>query len=193
MAADTPQFVTMWTFTQAPPEFRKLFPEGGKADWVAYVPGSQRQTLEPTLLQWQGIYPIRSTELSDRSIVYWGAPREAMRLITEPCNPAIGRTTVEQERRASIRVPMVCRIRYETHSDPKYVGIGHTIDMSNAGIAFTTESLLPANEPITLHVAWPVRLNGDVPIELHAAGRLARTESMRAALQLDTMSLSIAE
>jgi hypothetical protein len=193
MASETPKLVSMWSFLQAPPEFRELFPEGGSTDWVVYVPVPQRQILEPSLLRWQGVYPVKSEDLPDGSVVYWGAPREAMRLITEQGKSLSGGTPAGEERRTAVRVQMVCPSRYETDSEPKQVGMGHTIDMSNGGIAFTTQSLLPANVEITLHVRWPVRLEGDVPVELHAAGRLARSEAMRAALQLDKMSFSVSE
>lgn len=193
MASETPKRVRIWSFHQAPPEFRELFPEGGDADWVAYVPLAERPVLEPLLLRWRGVYPVRSTELPDRSVVYWGAPREAMRLITEQGKSVTDRTPAGNERRAAVRVQIVCPSRYETHSEPRQVGLSYTIDMSKTGIAFTTESLLPANAEITLHVTWPVRLEGDVPVELHAAGRLARAEGMKAALQLDGMTFSVAE
>jgi hypothetical protein len=193
MASETPKLVSIWSFHEAPSEFRELFPEGGDADWVAYVPCPQRQVFEPSLLRWHGVYPVTSAELPDRSVVYWGAPREAIRLIIEQVRSGAGLIPAQPERRAAIRVQIVCPSRYETHSEPKQIGRGHTIDMSSGGIAFATESLLPANAEITLHVTWPVRLEGDLPVELHAVGRLARTEAMKAALQLDSMSVSIAE
>jgi PilZ domain-containing protein len=192
MASETPQRVSIWSFHLAPPDFRELFSEGGDADWVVYVPPAQRRIVEPSLLRWRDVYPVRSVELTDRSVVYCGAPREAMQMITKKGKSVVG-PTPDKERRAADRVQIVYPIRYETHTQPKQIGMGHTIDMSNGGIAFTTESFLPANAPVTLHVAWPVRLDGTVPIELIAAGRLARTEAMRAALQLDRLSFSIVE
>lgn len=183
----------MWSFHQAPPEFRELFPEGEGTDWVVYVPPPQRRVLEPSLMRWRRVYPVRSTELADRSVVYWGAPREAMRLITAERVTPTGEAPYGEERRAEVRVRVAYPSRYETHSEPKHIGMGCTIDMSPSGIAFTTEALLPVNAAITLHVRWPVRLEGGVPVELHAVGRLARTEATRAALHLDSMNVSIEE
>lgn len=193
MASETLKRASMWPFRQAPPELRGLFPEGGDVDWVAYVPQSLREVLEPSLLRWRGVYPVRSAQLPDRSVVYWGAPREAIRLIAERGKSVTGRIPTGIDRRAAFRVQIACSSRYETHSEPKQVGLSRTIDMSDTGIAFTTESLLPANTEVTLHVTWPKRLEGDVPVELHAAGRLARSEAMRAAIQLESMRFSAVE
>jgi hypothetical protein len=183
----------MWSFHQAPPEFRELFPAGAGDDWVTHVPLEQRQMLEPTLLRWNAAYPVRSKELEDRSVVYWGAPRLAMAFITERGKPIAGEPPDDKERRAAMRVRLECPSRYETLSGPKQVGSGHTIDVSSTGIAFTTETLLPADAKLTLLIRWPVRLEGDVPIELHAAGRIARTEATRAALAVENISFSIVE
>jgi len=183
----------MWAFPHAPLEFQELFPEGAETDWVVYVPPAQRKVMEPSLLRWRGVYPVKSTELPDRSAVYWGAPREAMRLVTEQGTSPTAGTPPGKERRAAVRVHVVYPSRYETHTEPQQAGAGHTIDMSTSGIAFTTESLLPANAEVTLHVTWPVRLEGDIPVELRAIGKVVRAEAMRAALKLDRMTVSIVE
>lgn len=193
MSPDPPLPANMWRYSQAPIEFRELFPESVASDWVAHVPQSQRQVLEPLLLRWNHIYPIRSSELPDHSTVFCGAPRRALELLTRQSQPATGAELNAEERRAAVRVQLLFPSRYETHTEPKQVGTGHTIDLSNSGIAFTTESLLPANVKLTLHMRWPVRLPGDLPIELRAIGRLARAEALRAAVELDSVTFDIAK
>jgi hypothetical protein len=193
MAPDPPLPANMWRFSQAPLEFRELFPEAADTDWVAHVPQSQRQALEPMLLRWSEVYPIRSAELPDQSTVYCGAPRQALDRLTKQGHPVTGTEINGEERRAAARVQLEFPSRYETHSEPKQAGAGHTIDISNSGIAFTTESQLSTNVKLTLHLKWPFRLPGDVPIELRAVGRLARTEALKAALQLDSVSFAIAK
>jgi hypothetical protein len=183
----------MWSFRQAPPAFRELFPEGAEDDWIACVPSPESEVLQPLMRLWNSVYPIGSRELPDRSVVYWGAPRRAMQWIIKHGSSVSVRPPAGEERRAAVRAQIVCPSRYETHGEPRQSGVGHTIDMSGAGIAFTTESLLPANTKITLYVTWPVRLEGGVPVELRAVGRLARTGATRAALQLERMSFSIVE
>jgi hypothetical protein len=178
----------MWSFRHAPREFQTLFPEGKDPDWVAHAPESERQAIESSLLQWRPIYPVQSTELADRSVVYHGAPREALDLIAEHGAPATGSHSTIQERRTGIRVAMTHPSRYKT---PTEIGFGHTIDMSITGIAFTTESLLVRNTEVTLRVKWPIRLESGLPVELYAVGKLARAEPMKAAMQIDSMSFSI--
>lgn len=178
----------MWSFGQAPPEFRTLFPEGRDSDWVVHVPESDRHEVEFPLLQWRPVYPVRSTELADRSVVYFGAPREALKLIAERGERIATPLPPGQERRTAVRVRIECPSRYQT---PKQTGLGYTIDMSSTGIAFTTETFLARNTHVTLRVTWPVRLEGDVPVEFHAAGKLARSEPAKAAMQMDSMSFSI--
>lgn len=178
----------MWSFRQAPPEFQTLFREGKDTDWVAHAPESERQAIEPSLLQWRPVYPVQSAELADRSVVYHGAPREALDLIAEIDAPVAGSPSTGQERRTANRVAMTCPSRYKT---PAEIGFGHTIDISTTGIAFTTESLLARNLEVTLRVKWPIRLESGAPVELYAVGKLARAEPMKAAMQIDSMSFSI--
>ena len=193
MAADPPKPVNMWRFDQAPLEFRQMFPQAGNSDWVAYVPRPERQTLEPLLVRWREVYPIMSRELQDQGVVYWGAPRRALELFRERNKATIGHELGENERRSAVRVQLVCPSRYETHTEPQQVGKGHTIDMSDAGIAFTTESALASSARTTLRMVWPVRLQGDVLVELRAVGRLARSEASKAAIQVESVSFEIAD
>lgn len=178
----------MWSFRQAPHEFQMLFREGRDTDWVAHAPEAERQAIESTLLQWRPIYPVQSTELADRSVVYHGAPREALDSIAERGAPVIGSLSASQERRTGIRMAVSCPSRYKT---PAKTGFGHTIDMSTTGIAFTTESMLARNTEVTLRVKWPIRLESGVPVELYAVGKLARAEPMKAAMRIDSMNFSI--
>src|SRR5579862_3431875 len=108
MASEPPKTVSIWRFDQTPPEFRELFPEGVDADWVAYVPCAERDTLEPMLQRWQGVYPIRYTELPDRNVVYFGAPRHAIQVIAEQSKSALDLGVDRRERRSAVRVPIKC-------------------------------------------------------------------------------------
>src|ERR1700687_4847133 len=158
MSADAAQRVRMWAFRNAPPDFQKLLPDGRDADWVIHVPGPERHLAEPPLLRWRRIFPVKSIELADRSVVYWGAVSEAMALLAKGGKPLTAPPPGGEERRTGMRVQIECPCRYETQSEPKQVGTGHTIDMGGSGISFTTESLLPRNIEATLLVTWPARL-----------------------------------
>ena len=188
MASETPKPVRMWSFRQAPPEFQRLFPEGSDSDWIAHVPESDRPAVEPSLVQWRPVYAVQLVELKDRSAVFLGAPREALEMILEHGEPVTGSLLAGQERRAAIRVRLECPSQYKT---PKQMGFGHTVDMSRTGIAFTTDGLLARDSEITLRVTWPVRLEGGVPVLFYAVGKLARAETMKAAMQMDSFGFSI--
>jgi len=183
MTSETPQRIRMWSFRQAPLEFQSLFPEGSDSDWVAHVPEPERPVVESSLLQWRPVYPVRVTELADRSTIYFGAPRNALESIGERSKLITDPHPVGQERRRAARVRIECPSRYET---PQQAGFGHTIDISSKGVAFTTENMLARNTEVSLHVTWPVRLEGDVPVELYAVGKLVRAEQMKAAMQMDS-------
>jgi hypothetical protein len=192
MPSDPPSPGKMWRFHQAPLELRQLFPEAEGNDWLAHLPESKRLALEPMLLRWHDVYPLRRIELPDQSVVYCGAPRKAFEFLPKELYSVTIPALSREERRGALRVQLVLPCRYETDAEPQQVGMGHTIDMSDAGIAFTTESLLPINAKLTLRLKWPVRLPGDVPIELLAVGKLARSEALKAALRLNTVSFDIA-
>jgi hypothetical protein len=188
MASETPKRVRMWSFRKAPPEFQRLFPEGRDSDWVAHVPESELPAVEPSLVQWRPVYGVRSVELKDRSVVSHGAPREALEMIAERGKPITGPLPEGQERRTAMRVQLECPSQYTTRDQ---MGFGHTIDMSRTGIAFTTEALLARDTEVTLRVTWPVRLEGGVPVQLYAVGKLARAEPTKAAMHMDSFGFSI--
>jgi hypothetical protein len=187
MAADFGKQVRLWSFRQAPHEFQGLFPGGRNTDWVAQVPGSEHPDVANGLLRWRPIYPVTAVTLADQSVVYWGAETEAMASLAKWGKPATG-SPEGQERRSGARVQIECPSRYETQSEPKQVGIGHTIDLASGGICFTTESQLPKDIEATVLVKWPVPLEDAEAVELRAVGKLVRTEAMKAALQMKTLS-----
>jgi hypothetical protein len=191
MAPRSQKRVQVWSFGKAPQDLQALFPQGKDPDWVVQVPQPDRSAIEPSLLQWQNVYPVESKELPDQSVVYWGAPREALQFVPEQkviaSSPPAG-----AERRAAPRVSINCSVRYETRAEPRRNGTGHTIDMSSTGVAFTTESLLPEDTEVTLYLTWPVRLKGDVAVQLSVHGKVIRAAQTKAAMQLDAMSFDYA-
>jgi hypothetical protein len=191
MDPDTPQ-VHIWSFREAPLEFQELFPGGRTDDWVAYAAAPAISTVESMLLRWRTVYPVRSAALADGGAVYLGTPRGAIDSIAAKA-AAAGEPPSGQERRAAPRAPLECPMRYETHSELKQSGRGHTIDISSTGISFTAESPLLFSTKITLFVAWPVRIEGNVPVELRAVGKLARSEETMAAMQLESVRFWISD
>jgi hypothetical protein len=192
MALQTPR-IQLWPFRRAPLRFKALFLEGKNADWVASVPEPLAGVIEPHIFRLRKLHPVSSVRLADGSIVYWGAPRESMTLIADQFAQSSGVASPGKERRIGVRVPLACAMRYEAGSpNHKRTGQGSVIDLSSSGVAFTTESLLRNRTKVALYIQWPIRLEGDVPVELFATGKVVRTEPTRAAIQYDQIAFRVA-
>jgi hypothetical protein len=180
-----------WSFREAPLELRRLFPECSERAWLVHVPAAERLAAEPYLLRWQPVYPITWMELPDQSVAYCGAPEEALRFVPEhgrngiDPSPSSGGTW----RKAPVRAEYPSR--YETHGEPKQTGAGHTLDWSQGEVSFTTENQLSTDTEVTLHVAWPIRLEGDVSVQLRARGKLSRADATKAALRWEDLNFSV--
>jgi hypothetical protein len=191
MDPDITSQIRLWPFHDAPSEVRALFPKGKDADWVVHVAEPEFFSVaRHLLLRWRPVFPVVEAAHPVGGFVYWGAESHGLETIVESTKTHIASKFIEHERRRARRVALECPIRYTTEKD--HSGVGHTIDLSAGGIAFTTEAPLPAEEQVTLHIAWPIRLEGDVPVELCASGRLVRTEVTKAAMELGSTAFSIA-
>ena len=73
--------IRLWPFRKAPSRFRALFREGKDQDWLANVTYPVADIIEPYFVRLKQIYPVSSVRLPDESVVYWGAPREAISVI----------------------------------------------------------------------------------------------------------------
>jgi hypothetical protein len=191
MASPT-RLIRFWPFRKAPSRVKALFREGKDTDWVASVPESMTDVIEPHFFRLRQLHPVASVQLPDRSTVYWGAPRESISVIASQHPQPSVVAIADGERRTGVRVPLGYTMWYETDSRaPKDTGEGRVIDMSSTGIAFTTESLLRKNTRVELRIPWPVQLEGDVPVELYAAGKIVRAEPAKAALQYDKIAFRV--
>ena len=91
------------------------------------------------------------------------------------------------ERRASGRFPIHQEVIYsliegKSRSD---AWTGKIVDISSAGILFTTAEALQPGSRLELTVNWPARLDGTCRLKLVAIGRIVRTESDRAAMAIE--------
>jgi PilZ domain len=184
--------IRLWPFRTAPPRFRALFREGKDPDWLANVTHPVADIFDPYVLRLKQLYPVSSVRLPDESVVYWGAPREAISVIASRFTQPNVVAFPPIERRLGVRVPLQCALRYETGSmTQKKRGEGRVIDISSSGVAFTTESALRRNTRVALHIQWPVQLEGDTPVELFASGRVVRAEPGKIALKYDQFNFKI--
>ncbi len=192
MAMQTPR-IRLWPFHKAPSRHRELFREGNDLDWVASVPEAIAGFTENHFLRWRQLHNVSAVRLPDGSVIYWGAPRESISKIADRYTQLNRAAPVGTERRVGVRVALAWATWYETGSSArKRTGVGRVIDMSSSGVAFTTESFLRRGTRVSLRIQWPVKLEGEVPVELFVAGKLVRSERTKAALQYDRTAFRLA-
>ena len=90
------------------------------------------------------------------------------------------------DRRKSGRFTIEREIRYRVlnKKSNQEAGQGKTINISSAGILFTTEHVLLPGRTIEVSVSWPAQLNDTCPLKLVARGRVVRFEPGKAALEI---------
>jgi hypothetical protein len=91
------------------------------------------------------------------------------------------------ERRESPRYSVLAEVRWRClHArNPVPPGTGESVNISSNGILFTTSSPLSIGLALELSIAWPVALNGTCPLKLVVNGRVTRSDTTTAALQIE--------
>ena len=98
---------------------------------------------------------------------------------------ARGRTPLA-ERRGAVRFPIDQPVRYKvTSRQTVAAGQGKTLNMSSAGVLFTTEHPLVPGERVELSVNWPAQLDHKHPLKLVACGRVVRVSDGAAVILID--------
>jgi hypothetical protein len=79
------------------------------------------------------------------------------------------------ERRTKARYPVKLTVRYRTIGRSHAVnGVGQTLNMSSGGLLVSAEHEMPPGLRLEVNVEWPLLLNGKVPLQLVANGRVVR-------------------
>jgi len=87
---------------------------------------------------------------------------------------AIDRTT-PLERRSKIRYPVSLNVKYRTVGRSNRIsGIGRTLNMSSGGLLIAADQRTEVGAKVELNVEWPSMLDGMVPLQLVAVGRVVR-------------------
>jgi hypothetical protein len=91
------------------------------------------------------------------------------------------------DRRKKARFPINRDLRYKVLEGDTLVssGLGTTLDMASAGIAFLTEGQIAAGSFIELSISWPVLLENSCPMRLIVFGRLVRSSGRKAVCTVD--------
>jgi hypothetical protein len=92
----------------------------------------------------------------------------------------------QSDRRSAERFPIARDVRYRIMSKrgTEEAGDGRTINMSSAGLLFTTGHTLLPGRRLEVAVSWPVQLNNKCALKLVARGRVVRFEEGRVALEI---------
>jgi hypothetical protein len=93
----------------------------------------------------------------------------------------------ENDRRATDRFPIESELGYKLMEAQQIreTGQGRTLNMSSGGILFTAETRLPVGRRVELSVHWPAQLNERCGLKLVALGRIVRSNSETAAIQIE--------
>ena len=90
----------------------------------------------------------------------------------------------EMERRRAIRFPVRLPVRYSMKEAHAAHGAGEILNMSSNGVLLTTESHLEPLKTVLLVISWPALLDGEIPLNLVASGRVVRSWDGKAAVRI---------
>jgi hypothetical protein len=109
---------------------------------------------------------------------------EANPLFPEPVSN--GRSNRSVERRSADRFPIERDVKYKilNKRNGQEEGTGKTINISSAGVLFTTDQILLPGKRLELSISWPAQLDNKCQLKLVARGRVARLEQGRAAIEI---------
>jgi hypothetical protein len=86
---------------------------------------------------------------------------------------SLGKTVIE--RRTKARYPVKLTVRYRTIGrSNSFNGVGQTLNMSSGGLLVSAEHEIAAGLRLEVNVEWPLLLNGTVPLQLVAHGKVVR-------------------
>jgi len=87
---------------------------------------------------------------------------------------AITKTT-PLERRSKIRYPISLNVKYRTVGRSNRIsGVGRTMNMSSGGLLIIADQRTQLGTRIELNIEWPSMLDGQIPLQLVAVGRVVR-------------------
>jgi c-di-GMP-binding flagellar brake protein YcgR len=99
---------------------------------------------------------------------------------------ALAPDSQQVERRSAVRFPIEQEVRYRVFSRiTAEAGAGRTLNISSAGVLFTTEHPLSPGDRLELSINWPAQLDHKCPLKLVTAGRVVRVDNGNAAIVID--------
>jgi PilZ domain-containing protein len=92
---------------------------------------------------------------------------------------------VSIERRSRVRFPLELRVRYRALGRGcPFTGVGWVVNMSSGGVLVAYQHEISAGTRMELNIEWPSLLDGRVPLQLVAVGKVVRCETSSFAVSL---------
>jgi hypothetical protein len=90
------------------------------------------------------------------------------------------------DRRLTRRYPIAADVEFSALSADGVAlqGLGRTVNLSAGGVLFESDQVLDAGMRIELVIAWPVRLNDALNLNLRVSGRVARSNGNAHAMRI---------
>jgi PilZ domain len=86
--------------------------------------------------------------------------------------------TIPAERRSRSRYPLDLVVRFRAHGEGSpFSATGVVINMSSGGILVASERPYMAGALVDMSVEWPALLEGRIPLQFFAIGRVLRSET----------------
>jgi hypothetical protein len=83
--------------------------------------------------------------------------------------------TTRLERRSKVRFPVMLNVRYRTIGRfNRITGLARSVNMSSGGILLASEHRMAVGTRLEVNIEWPSLLDGMVPLQLVAFGKVIR-------------------
>ena len=90
--------------------------------------------------------------------------------LLEPAIPSV-------ERRSKARYELTLAVSYSTlHKKNPDCGTGHTLNMSSGGVKIAAPNGFNLGQLVRINMEWPELLNGEIPLQFIAVGRIVRCD-----------------
>ena len=93
---------------------------------------------------------------------------------------------VQAERRVKFRYPVDLRVRFRYALEgSRFSGTGVAVKMSSGGILVDSKHQIMEGALVEISIEWPSLLNGEIPLQLVAVGRVMRRGPAQFAVSFD--------
>lgn len=83
--------------------------------------------------------------------------------------------SAELERRSKTRYPVTLSVRYRTMGrSHRTTGMGRTVNISSSGLWVSSTHRTEVGTKVEVNIEWPSMLDGQIPLQLVAVGRVVR-------------------